>query len=170
MAQSFLLSDDQVLKIILAIILMNPRTDWFALDGLERAVRGSMKIPVYVSLKKWSSFTSLLLFLDLWIDRIVFVSAWIFVNHVSSFDGDTEKIVGTNFVILLSTSKNKIFLNWIPSFGFIFANFLKPIFGISIGNIPFSGRGIHLVCGVKWHLSPPSITYENWEWFLYDSI
>ena len=59
------------------------------------------------------------------------------------------------------------FLNWIPSFGFISANFLKPIFGTSIGNIPLSWRGVHWV---MWHLSPPSITYENWEWFLYNFI
>ena len=54
-----------------------------------------------------------------------------------------------------------LFLNWIPSFGFISANFLKPVFGTSIGNIPLSWRGVHWV---MWHWSPPSITYENWEW------
>ena len=51
----------------------------------------------------------------------------------------------------------------IPRFGFISENSLKPMFGTRIGNIWFSWRGFHLLwCfAVKWNLSPPWTTYEN---------
>ena len=50
----------------------------------------SVDIPVYVSLKKLSFLTSSKLFLVLWIARIEFVSARMFVNHVLSFVGDAR--------------------------------------------------------------------------------
>ena len=153
MAIYFLLTDDLVLK-----YKMNINVNW------------KPDRPVYVSLKKSPFLSSSNLFIVLWIASIELESARIFINHLSSFTmGLHEKKLkwlqaGSycrhkwyNHWMTSTSSVTNIVLTdlWIPAFGFISPNSLKPIFGTRIGTILFSGRDVH---SVMWHLSPPSIT------------